>query len=161
MEYKFTQYEVESAISKILAFGDETEIAKRTGRGASYYSQMFNPDEDRESNIHKVLKEVCAEIDIDFDRGMALFNLFKSFIERHIVTRLDLSVNEELDKADKEFGDIWKARLQNKPPSVQLTEIVQAETQLNELKRAVVCEVAKEEIRFNNNFKPPVGEYPN
>lgn len=154
MIYKFTQFEVESAINKTLAFGDETQIASRTGRGSSYYSQMFNPDDDRESNFHKVLREICAEIDVDRERGIALFCLFKSFVERHIETDEQICPVGALEEADKEFSDIWKARLKGKTKDAQLLEVEQAEMKIKILKQAIANELrdeAREEI-IRDNF---------
>jgi hypothetical protein len=157
MEFLFTQFEVESKASKILDHGDETDMANRTGKSAGIYSQMFNPHDERESNFHKVLKEIVAVIDIDRDRGIRLYCLFKSFIERHVQSEEFLNTMEELEKTDKEMSDVWKCRLRGKTPGEQLEEIEQAEQQLGKLKRAVANEVRSlEQADFmpRHNYAP-------
>jgi hypothetical protein len=155
MEFKFSQHEIEARISKILAVGDETRIAERTGKSAAFYSQQFNPHDDREANITKAIRDVCALLDVSQERGAQLKCLIVSIIDRHVEVKGNLCTNHELEKADKEFSDIWKARIAGKSPEEQIVEIVQSEHQLEQLKKAVINEIKmteKKEINQDYGF---------
>lgn len=152
MEFYFTQYEIESKASDCLQFGDVEGIAELVGVSPSLISQMFNPHDERKSNLYKAIKEICAELKISQERGKALYCVFRSAVELHIKSDKKLCINTELEKADKEFGDIWKSRLKGKTPGEQITEIEQAEAQLKTLKRAVAQELQGEAEIQKDNF---------
>ena len=152
MEFKFSQYEAESRADKILAHGDDGEIARRVGKGSGIISQMFSPNDERESNFYKAAREISAVIDIDRSRGCQLLRLFVELCERHLPEIGAPCVQQETKKFNKELRDYYDADMCNEPLDKQIAELYDVEMQAQALRKAKEIELEKERIRAQNGL---------
>ncbi len=146
MKFLFTQHETESRLNKCLDYGDETEIAKRIGKGSSLVSQMFNPDDERESNFYKALKEIAAEIDFNPDNGCKMLRLFNELASRHLPDDKKRCPKAATSKLLGEWTQFIDAAINDKPVETQIDELSDVIAQAVELRKAKETEL-KREIR--------------
>lgn len=134
---QFDQHEIESAASDILIHTDRTEIARITGIYRGVVTSMFDPNDERKSAVYVALQIICALDEIDPERGQALFQKITEFRELSKKRRpAELkSVATETGKLNKEVADFVCAKLEGKPHTVQITELLEAQAQLETVKQ--------------------------
>lgn len=153
MSLNHTQKEIELEISKILIRKDITDISNLSGIGYSYIDQQLNPNDERKSYIYGALQIICALDEISPERGEELWQLIRKIREssKPLNTNENLCVNTELAKSEKEFSDVWKAKLNDKSLYEQLTEAVENEAQAIRLKEAILTAINKERETCNSS----------
>jgi predicted transcriptional regulator len=116
------QYEFERDIYGVLAFGDETEIAKRLGKSVGLISQYLDPNNDRESPLLKAARMLAALADIDPIRGREALELFNMYVHRSMPVIDARPLDETRPKAYKEVNDFFLAEAQGKPLAIRIKE---------------------------------------
>lgn len=141
LELKFSQYEFERAVHAELAFGDETLIAEKLGRSVTLVSQMCNPHDERESDLFKAAKFICAELAVNQCRGVELLQIFNLMCERHVTIEAQNCPNAAASSFMHEFSEAMQARLTDKPAHEQLKEIDDVIRQAKVFKDAILTDM--------------------
>jgi hypothetical protein len=77
------QYDIEFALHRLLENGDESKLAQLAGgKAPSYYSQMLNPNDPRESIWFRAARDFQSLIQIDAERGCQALQVFNEFVRR-------------------------------------------------------------------------------
>lgn len=103
------QHEFESAIYKILNYGDESKLARAVGKSAAYYSSMLNPEDPRESNWFKAARDFCNLIALDPERGLSVLDVFTYYVERAKPKDFTLCVDKTREAAFRESSEFQLA----------------------------------------------------
>lgn len=142
MALKFTQKEVELAISNILEDGDITKIHQITGIGYSYVDQQLNPNDSRRSCLYDALRIICAIDEIDPVRGEKVFRDLtkKRELSKPAGTQITSDLNEATADLNKEIGEYVATRLTGKSFPEQMKEFLDIEAQMTRVKQALIDE---------------------
>ena len=129
-----TQYEVERAIYRILDNGDEAAIARETGKSASYISQLFDPNCERESHLYRAIKELRAWRREHMERGSKALETVVYFVE-HDLEPEPLCVITETKELKREVDEWENAEMASESPAARVEQIrdvkLQAERTIN------------------------------
>lgn len=159
------QHALEYAIYKCLTYGDEKPIAELAGKGASYYSQMFNPDDPRESLFYRSARDFVNWSKVnrcDAERAFAVFCAAVS--DGMHETQDDLCHETETVKTLKETHDIVASKINGESLYQQLRQATEAEIQIKTLKASLLDAIHAEKSSFNggktriNGTKPVLTE---
>lgn len=153
MALQFTQKEVEEEIADILIHSDRRNISIKSGLGESLVKRQLNPNDYLvPSSIYVALQIVCALDEISPERGEAVWQKMEQLrkLSKPQTVTAKRCVNTELIKADDEFSDIWKTRLNGKGLYQQHTEICETISQLQILAKAVLDEINAEKDSFDS-----------
>lgn len=101
-----SQYEIERAFYRILDNGDEAAIAREIGKGASYVSQLYDPNCDRSSHLYRAIRELRAWRRESMERGSKALDTLIYFVE-HDLEPEPLCVKTETIALKKEV-DEWE-----------------------------------------------------
>lgn len=123
MRYHFTQHEFEKAIAEPMSYGTHTELATRIGKSLAIISQMYNPDDERESNLYKAARELAAMMEMDAELGRRQIATFLHFVHRHAPATTAHNELDEVRKWLKERGEADIAMLEQMPLATQIKEI--------------------------------------
>lgn len=118
------QHEFEFALYQCLNYGDEGKIAREAGKGATYYSEMFNPDNPRESIFFRAAQDFTNWIcKVNPEGGRKAFETFCGFIEQEIA---ECNGDASLAAVHKESSEGIQAGLDDKPVDKQIKEAREA-----------------------------------
>lgn len=140
------QHEFESEIYKTLWYGAESYLAERNGKGASYYSQMLNPDDPRESLFFRAARDFDFLIQKNPEAGCKALRIFNTAAKASLPGDSSLCVESERRKAYKERNDFHLAEAEAKPLDDRIRELEESIEQDNSLLDALRAE-AKREIQ--------------
>ena len=112
--HSLNQHEFETAIYRILEYGDISDLAHAVGKSAGYYSQMFNPEDPRESVWYRAALDFHNLIAIDPERGKAALDLFNYFAKRSLPGNGSLCVDRTRERAWKESTEAALAEASGK-----------------------------------------------
>jgi hypothetical protein len=154
------QHEFEFEIYKCLKYGDESKIASAAGKGSSYYSQCFNPDDERESIFYRAARDFGHWAAINEEGARKAFAVFCSYVSRSMHEENELCHDTEICNTLKEVDDIATIRIKGGSLYEQLNETVQAEIQVRKLKAAILSKINTEKDSFNGRprMKAPPAE---
>jgi hypothetical protein len=139
-----SQHKFESDIYRTLCYGDETYLAEKNGVGASYYSQMLNPEDPRKSHFFRAATDLYLLIQKDSDAGLKTLQVFCSHAKRSLPGDDRLCLNTERRKAMKEDADFHIAEAEGKPLTDRITELEQSIEQHQRLLEALRAQAKKE-----------------
>lgn len=117
------QHKLEFAIYKCLTYGDELKIAQKRGKGSSYYSQMFNPDDTRESHFVRAALDFEKWSEVNPQDAARAFSVFCSSVAaamHHDET--DLCHDAEACNLLKEVHDVAATKIKGGTLGDQLRE---------------------------------------
>lgn len=117
-----TQYEVERAFYRILDNGDEVAIARETGKSASYVSQLFDPNCERESHLYRAIKELRAWRRESMTRGSKALATLIHFVEDDLEPE-PLCVIAETKELKREVDEWENCEMAAESPSVRIEQI--------------------------------------
>jgi len=145
-----TQRQFELEIAQVLEYGDIQAISNISGIGYKYLDSQLSPNDERKSYLFGALQIICALDQVSPDRGEKVWQILAKIRELNKPAhKANLSVNDEIAKTNKEFSDIWQARLDGKSLYEQLGEIIEHEAQTAKLKMAVIDEINAEKDSFD------------
>jgi hypothetical protein len=129
-----TQYEVERAFYRLLDNGDEAAIARETGKSASYVSQLYDPNCERESHLFRAIKELRAWRRESMTRGCSALETLIFFVEYDLEPE-PLCVINETKQLKREVDEWENAEMSCESPSSRVEQIrdvkLQAERTIN------------------------------
>jgi hypothetical protein len=117
------QYEFESAMSDVLKNGDIGDIAEAAGKGSSYYSQMLNADDPRESIWWRTANDFSNYIGLSETRGTEALSVFNSFVSRAFAGDETLSQEDERRSVYTEWTEFVLSEAEKKPLLDQIKEL--------------------------------------
>lgn len=109
-----TKYDIERAFYRILDNGDEAAIAKELGHSAGYVSQLYSPDNERESTLVRAIRELRAWRRESIERGSHALDVFIQFVERDLEGE-DLCVIDETKKLKRQVDEWETTEMQAAP----------------------------------------------
>lgn len=116
------QHEFEASMYKILAYGDETYLAKCAGKSPSYYSQMTNPEDPRESIWYRAARDFHNLMELDPDRGKAALELFTIYAKRGLPGQ-SIDVQNARESVFKEHAEFCISEANNAPIPERIREL--------------------------------------
>lgn len=140
----FTQYEFELKMSRCLKHGDETDIAEIVGKTPGLFSQMFNPNDERESNLFKAARELAALLQINQERGRCALRVFNGFVSLHVEDDAPCDTKVEMKRFNGELAEYLDAVCGGESLDKQIDELDDVIAQAIELRKAKQKEFKKE-----------------
>lgn len=146
---QFTKEEVEGALAAALPHGCRRKVAQISGLGESYIKRQFNENDETPSCAFKLLQIVCALDEHDPELGDEFWETMTRFRELSKKRRPRglVDVAEKTGRFNKEVGEFVMAKLRNEPIEKQLSELDDAQRELNELKQDLMDEHQRLERR--------------
>jgi hypothetical protein len=139
---QFTKEEVEGALAVAMPHGCRRKVAQVSGLGESYIKRQFNPEDETRSCAFTLLQVACALDDINSELGDEFWETLSRFRELSKTRRrgriVDLS--ERTGKFNKEVAEFVSKRLRGVPIKEQLSELEDAQRELEELRRGLLDE---------------------
>ena len=123
-----SRLEVEKAFYTLLENGDETAIAHAIGHTTGYVSQLYSPDNERESTLYRAIKELRAWRRENIERGSRALDLFVHFVENGLEEK-PLDICDETMKLKKEVDDWETVEIQAAHVQTRIAEIRDIELQ--------------------------------
>lgn len=139
---QFTKEEVEGALAVALPHGCRRKVAQISGLGESYIKRQFNENDETPSCAFKLLQIVCALDDHNAELGDEFWETMSRFRDlskkRRVKRAIDL--NHRSGKFNREVAEFMMAKLENEPIETQLSELDDAQRELDELKKDLIEE---------------------
>lgn len=155
----FTQIEIEQELSDVVPHGMRKTIAQITGIYPAIVSAYFSPDNERKSPQYETLSIQAALDQENPEVGEAHWQKMCALREASLPARFEpLCLITESVRGIKEDSDVAMAAMEGKPLYDQLTEVLEAITQKERQKVAILEAIHKEKetpnagrTRFNGN----------
>lgn len=135
-----SQYDFESAMARAIEYGDHTKLAQAVGKSPSYYSQMLNPDDPRESLFYRAARDMVELFEIDTERGRKALAVFTSFVGQGIAKTTPMSVKREVADLMTKTVAAGVAVITEQSVAEQLNSIIDVEIQATKTKAAALEE---------------------
>lgn len=146
-----TQHEIERAFYRILDNGDESAIARETGKSLAYISSLYSPDSERESTLFRAIRELRAWRREHMGRGEEALETFVYFVE-HDLEPEPLCVATETRNLKKEVDEWETAEMESASPTARIEQIRDVHIQADRTIKANIQELrglAKNAIERN------------
>ncbi len=117
-----TRIEIEKAFYAILENGDEAAIARAIEHTAGYVSQLYSPDNERQSTLFRAIKELRAWRRESPERGSRALELLVHFVETGLGER-PLNVVDETRKLKQQVDEWENVEMEAAPLESRISEI--------------------------------------
>jgi len=123
-ELPLTQHAFEFAIYGCLNYGDEARIAEAAGKGPSYYSQLFNPEDPRESIFYRAAEDFVNWINkVDRTGGKKALAVFNGYVE---AATFEVEGGCSVSELHRESNEAVQAAIDDKPVAEQQKELIES-----------------------------------
>ena len=111
----------------------------------SYIKRQFNPNDEQASCAFRTLQIVAALDDIDEETGNKFWQSLteKRELSKKRKTCQTICLAAETGKLNSEIADFVRVKLENKPYQIQFKELLEAETQLEKVKKSLMSEYSR------------------